>query len=355
MPRRILLLITDLKVGGTPTVVRELAIRLNNPRRAVHVEVACLAPWGPVADQLKSAGISVTAFDARGGRDFIEVARRLQTLVKTERIDTLFSFLVHANLVAAFAMKGLKGVRFFQSIQTTQPKPAWHWWLQRCARHRAERFIVPSHAIVDNAVRKSGIAKERFVVIPNAIDPTDFSKHDVFKGDRVRVGFLGRLDPVKRIGLLVDAMHELRELPADCAIFGYGPERETIAARIRSRGLESTVTLRGAVNKPSEALAEMDVLVLPSKGEGFGLVLIEAMACGVPVIASAHGGVTDVIQHEHNGLLVRDDESIANAVRRLVNDADLRSKLITNGLTTVREKFTWDVVLPQYHKALGLG
>src|SRR4051794_484999 len=72
--QRILLLLTDLEIGGTPTVVRELAIRLNDPPR-VHVEVACLAKWGPVADQLREAGVEVTALGAAGVRD-VGVIRR---------------------------------------------------------------------------------------------------------------------------------------------------------------------------------------------------------------------------------------------------------------------------------------
>src|SRR5438552_11268935 len=100
MPRRILLLITDLEIGGTPTVVRELATRLNAPGQC-DVEVACLAMWGPVADQLRDAGIVVTAFKARGSVDFFSARRQLARLIIEGAIDTVLSFLVHANAVAA--------------------------------------------------------------------------------------------------------------------------------------------------------------------------------------------------------------------------------------------------------------
>src|SRR5437868_7944563 len=136
MPRRILLLITDLEIGGTPTVVRELAIRLRRETDA-HVEVACLSKWGPVADQLRDAGVAVTAFGAMRVWRLPSVVRQLRTLVREKSIDTVFSFLIHANTVAALASRRLEGVRFFQSIQTTQPNPRWHWcvqrWVQSCA------------------------------------------------------------------------------------------------------------------------------------------------------------------------------------------------------------------------------
>src|SRR5438552_17156178 len=98
VPRRILLLITDLEIGGTPTVVRELAIRVRRPPE-VDIEVACLSKWGPVADQIREAGIEVTAFDARGVRDLVRVARKLLRLIRDRKFDTVFSFLIHANAV----------------------------------------------------------------------------------------------------------------------------------------------------------------------------------------------------------------------------------------------------------------
>ena len=103
----------------------------------------------------------------------------------------------------------------------------------------------------------------------------------------------------------------------------------------------------------------MDVLWLPSRVEGFGLVLIEAMASGVPVVACEAGGVTDVVRNGESGLLVQDGAasaagSFAASLRTLRDDVALRHRLIENGLHTVRERFTWDVVLPQYRRLLGL-
>src|SRR5437764_1940544 len=97
MPR-ILLLVTDLNIGGTPTVVRELAIRLAPYARAIggDVLVASLAPRGPVSQQIEKAEIAVHALDEKGTRD-ARVVARLHKLIARERIDTVFSFLVHAN------------------------------------------------------------------------------------------------------------------------------------------------------------------------------------------------------------------------------------------------------------------
>jgi glycosyltransferase involved in cell wall biosynthesis len=353
VPRRILLLITDLEIGGTPTVVRELATRLNSPPH-VEIEVACLSMWGPVADQLCAAGISVTTFDARGPRDLLRTTRRLRDLVRGQKIDTVFSFLVHANVVAAMASRELPGVRFLQSIQTVQPRPRWHWLAQRWAHRYAERIVVPSNAIVRYASRRSSIPASKFVVVPNAIDPDAFPRVNVFAGPKVCAGYLGRLDPAKSPQTLVEALDVAAVTEAELHYFGDGPARATLEAAAAAREVRDRVVFHGAVPRPQDALREIDVLWMPSTVEGFGLVLIEAMASGVPVVAAAGGGVPDVVVDGHNGLIVRHPKEFAGTLTKLRADSILRNRLIEGGLRTVREKFTWDVVLPQYRELLGI-
>lgn len=355
MPRRILLLITDLEIGGTPTVVRELAIRLNRGGGAV-VEVACLKPPGPVAVQLRDAGVQVHSLGARSSRELLRVERDLRERIRSRGFDTVFSFLVHANVVAALAARKLPEVRFLQSIQTIQPRPAWHWHAQRWAARHAEKVVVPSTAIVKHASRASGIASEKFVVIPNAIEPSELPRVQVFSGPKVRAGYLGRLDPAKQPDVLVTALEFAAMEDAELHYFGDGPLRDWCLQM--QQALPGRVFYHGAVQRPQDALSQIDVLWLPSWIEGFGLVLIEAMASGVPVVACEGGGVTDIVTHEQNGLLADDVafayRTFSAALWRLRNDAMLRNRLIENGLKTVRGRFTWEVILPQYQRLLGL-
>jgi glycosyltransferase involved in cell wall biosynthesis len=366
MNRRILLFITDLEIGGTPSVVRELAIRLHRPPE-VCMQVACLSPWGPVADQLKQAGIPVTAFGLTRPWQLFSAVERLRQLVRDQSIDTLFSFLIHANTVAAIAMRKLEsaveagGVRFIQSIQTTQPYPRWHWWLQGWIYGRARKIAVPSTAIAKVARRRSGIPSERFYIIPNAVEVDHFPRVAVFGDPITRIGFLGRLDPVKRLPVAIAAAWSIRQTPAKLLIFGHGEARATLQShqeRTFHDPAHDWIEWKGAVADPRQALAQMDVLVLPSLGEGFGLVLIEAMASGIPVIASAAGGILDVIEHERTGLLIppgrRDDRAFAAAILRIRRDPDLRRHLIDNALAEVRRRFTWETILPQYRRLLRL-
>lgn len=354
--RRILLLITDLEIGGTPTVVRELAVRLREPG-TVHVEVACLSEWGPVADQLKEAGVHVTALGARGARDLPRTVHRLDQLIGGRLIDTCFSFLVHANVVAAIASRFKREVRYLQSVQTTQPEPRWHWTAGRFAHHAAERVVVPSESVA-HAVRSwSGVPGEKVVVIPNAIEMGEFENipREPSPAGKYRVGFIGRLDPIKRIPDLVRA---IALLPADVElhVYGEGGERGRIEEEIRRAKVADRVVMHGAVARPQEALGKMDVLVLPSEAEGFGLVLIEAMAAGVPVVATNVPGIRDVVKDGSTGVLVPmgSPADLAGGIEQVRADDSLRRRMIEAGREEVRQRFSWEGVMREYRRVLAI-
>ncbi len=378
MSRRILLLNTDLEIGGTPTVVREVAIRLKNLAGA-HVEVVGLAPAGPLRDQLLAHGIKCTALDARGPRDFPRTLRRLHRLVRQEKIDTVLSFLIHANTIAAALRPLWPNARYLQSIQTTQPSPRWHWSLQRWVHRAADRIIVPSRSVARAARQWSGIPESKLVIIPNAIHLADFqgksstaetpatdgppstsvdprpaagsSRSD----DTINVTFIGRLDPIKRLPDLLHAL-TLAAPTIHLHIYGQGSELPLLQSLASRLNLTGRVIFHGAIPAPQAALALADVLVLPSDAEGFGLVLIEAMAAGVPVIGTNVAGIRDVILPNQTGLLVppRSPAALAGAIAQVISDSSLRQRLTAAALRDVRRRFTWHSVWPRYVEVLKL-
>ena len=350
---RILLLITDLELGGTPTVVRELAIRLH--KTGVEIEVACLSKWGPVADQLKNAGVKVTALNASGPRDLL-VLGRLIRLIRDGRFNTVFSFLMHANALAAAASLRVTDVRWIQSIQTTQPNPRWHWMVQSLAQRAAETMVVPSPSVAEAAHHWAGVPEEKIVVIPNAIDLADWTDaQSTVPAENPRpypITFIGRLDPIKNVPTLIKAVAMLSPL-VHLHIYGEGADRARIESEIEKTG--ASVTMHGSIARPQSALKQSGLLVLPSLAEGFGLVLIEAMAAGVPVVATDVPGIRDVVRNGETGLLVKagDADSIVAAVTSLMNDLGLRQRLIASARNTILRSFTWEAVMPLYEQLLG--
>lgn len=351
--RRILILNTDLERGGTPTVVRDVATRLNGP--GVHVEVACLARRGPLADEIEVAGLTVTALGASGPSD-LRVIAALSRLIRDHRIDTVLSFLVHANAAAALTSLRHLRVRYFQAIQTTQRRPAWHWWMQAAVQGRAERIIVPSQSVADCAHTRSLIARRRIVVIPNAVDVARF--HNIARtptAGEFRVGFIGRLDPVKHVPDLVTAMSRVRD-SVTLHIFGEGPDRARIEQTMARLKLTHRVTLHGIVARPEDALLQIDAVVLPSEAEGFPMVLLEAMAAGVPIIATDAPGIRDVVEDGRTAVMspVGDVAALGTAIERVAAEATLRAQLVAAARMAVAERFTWDRVMARYREVLGL-
>lgn len=327
-----------------------MALRLS-AEQGVQVHVACLDRWGPVAEQLRARGIAVTALSACCRLD-AGVIFRLNRLIRREQIDTAFSFLIHANAAAALASLANRPVRFLQSIQTTQPNPRWHWMLQRIVQHAAQKIIVPSPSVAEAARKWAGISDEKIVVIPNAVEIGEFSlPRRNFPGKRV--GFIGRLDPIKRIDDAVAAISLLSE-DVTLDIYGEGRQRGQIESVVRRLGLGRRVTLHGAIQGSAEALAGLDVLVLPSDAEGFGLVLIEAMAAGVPVIGTNVPGIRDVIVDGVNGLLTppRNPQALSDAIAKIFSDVPFRERLVAGGKVCVQQRFSWPIVYPQYRAML---
>lgn len=352
---RILLLITDLELGGTPTVVRELALRL---RAIAEIEVACLSKWGPVAEQLQDAGLTVTALGAAGAFD-LSILPRFVRLLRERRFNTVFSFLVHANAVAAVASLWGRDVRWIQSIQTSQPWPRWHWLVQRIVHRSADVVVVPSVSVARCAQDWSNIPADKILVIPNAIDLADYAnaQSPAPAGDPrpYPITFLGRLDPIKDVPTLVHAVALLGPMmPVHLHIYGQGADRARIEREVADRQLMDRVTLHGAIARPQTALAGSGLLVLPSLAEGFGLVLIEAMAAGVPVIGTDVPGICDVVRQGETGVLVPPSNApaLARAIAHVVEDRPTRDRLIANAARDVRERFTWDAVMPRYRSLL---
>ena len=166
-------------------------------------------------------------------------------------------------------------------------------------------------------------------VIPN---PCVWRPERVAPLERPRAVAVGRLVPVKGFGLLVRAWEKVAAVHPDwkLEIWGDGPERGSLERLVRGKGLEKNVLLRGATGEVQEKLLQSSMLVFPSLFEGFGMVLVEAMACGVPCVAfECPCGPRDVISPEEDGLLVPpgDTDALARAIIRLMEQPELRSRL----------------------------
>jgi glycosyltransferase involved in cell wall biosynthesis len=179
-----------------------------------------------------------------------------------------------------------------------------------------------------------------------------------------RILFVGRLVKRKGVTHLIEAV---RCLPADLhvrlTVIGDGPERVALSEQVRGSGLDGRVDFRGRVPESAlrDAYAAADVLVLPSivdaRGdtEGLGVVLLEAMSYGVPVVGSDSGGITDIIEDGESGLLVppADAGQLARALERLARDPELAARLGAAGERRVRSAFGWPEIMSKWEECYG--
>ncbi|TFV58573.1 glycosyltransferase family 1 protein [Geodermatophilus sp. DF01-2] len=205
-------------------------------------------------------------------------------------------------------------------------------WIERSALSRADAVVVLTDRTAA-ALMGDGVPAERVTTIPSGFDPGLFAGDhpDVFPGaGRPRMGYVGRLAPQKRADRLVEAFGRMRE-PAHLVVVGDGPDRDRVRQLAAASPRADRVTLSGFVEHPAvpAVLASLDVLVLPSAYEEMGSVLTEAMASGLPVVASDVGGIPEVVRGGVTGLLVPpgDVDALAAALDRLAADPGLRARL----------------------------
>jgi glycogen synthase len=191
-------------------------------------------------------------------------------------------------------------------------------------------------------------------VISNGIDIEKFSPPRSPRPERksVRLVCVCRLVPRKGVDVLLEAMALLRQEPVTLEIIGTGELEETLRERARALGVHRRVHFKGYVaqDELGAHYRRADAFVLPSLAESFGMVLLEAMSCGLPVVASRTGGIPETVTDGENGLLVPagDPRELAAALRRLVNDRELRLEIGENNVRKVRARYTWAKVAEQY-------
>jgi glycogen(starch) synthase len=217
--------------------------------------------------------------------------------------------------------------------------------LEAAVLRRASAVVVLAEHTA-GCLRLDGLPPERIHVIPSGFDPELFSGElgGTFpRADPPRVGYVGRLAPQKGTELLVAAFGRLTRT-ACLVIVGDGPDRARVGQALAALPAQARVVRSGFVphERVPGLLGSLDVLVLPSTYEELGSVLIETMAVGTPIVASAVGGIPEVVCHGETGLLVPpgDVAGLAAAIDRLVADGELAARLGAGGRVAA-ERFAW--------------
>jgi glycosyltransferase involved in cell wall biosynthesis len=287
---------------------------------------------------------------------------RAWTLARRERYD-----IVHVHWPMPMALLGwaarrghaMPMVTTFYGIELRWVQsrlPFLKWLVRWAARTSTQAVAISSYTAQE--LRK--FAEVPIEVIPYTAElppPAVPSGHA--RPREASILFVGRLIERKGVAHLIRALGSVRQrTPARLIVIGDGPERSRLEQLARDGGLADHVEFRGRVSDEElrRAYAEADVFVLPAvldarqDTEGLGVVLLEAMNYSVPVIASDIGGITDIVEHEHTGLLVPPGNEVAlgSALSRVLTDPTLSRDLGEAGRQRLRDTFSWSRIVDQW-------
>jgi glycosyltransferase involved in cell wall biosynthesis len=210
---------------------------------------------------------------------------------------------------------------------------------------------------VENApVIHHGIDADKYLRQENLFGAMAQERSTEYGKKHFTVGYVGRLEKVKGIEYLIKAVDLLKEkIPEiDLVVVGEGSQKAELAWLAEQMGLRGKVKFVGYKDDYIGWLKDFGVFVLPSVKESLGIILLEAMACGCPVVAAKVGGVVEVVEHEKNGLLVepKNPTAIADAVLRIYHDRALADRLKEAAAVKVKQNFSLVEMLSEYQKLL---
>lgn len=361
---RILFVTTSTTLGGAEKTVYSLATLLN-PARFEVAEVLSLKPFGAYAKRLKELGVRVSTLNL-AGRPGLGHVRRVRELIELQK-----PHLVHAVMYQAIQICRLAKRRCAHPFKlVSSPRVSYRTrslatlLVDRALKSADDLLISESEASRRYLVERLGYPPAKVRVIRNGVDVASWP---VSRLDRARkrlelrlpatdilVGTVGRLDEQKGHATLIEACRQLaRKAPVRCAIIGDGPRRKELQKLIRERELEQSVWLLGERDDVVQWLSAFDVFALPSLWEGLPNALLEAMAFGLPVVASNVDGVAEAVEDGKSGLLVpaRNPAALAAALLRLASDPPLRARLGEAARKLIAERFTLPRMISEYEGA----
>ena len=348
MTRRIAYILPTLGRGGAEQCVLQLARGLD-PARFEPVVIALRD--GPMRAEFEAAGIEVRCCEMRSKYD----AARLWHLRKWLREFAL----VHSHLYRAGQAAGLfvpKSLPWCHTVHTFEPRRLWN---------RRAKCVAVAEAVAAYHAQRNRRAVTDYAMIPNGVDvahcsacsetPAEWRAQWGIGASAFVVSWIGRNHPDKGVDILRGVMAEMirRQRPTTWLIAGEG-----LDAAVGESSCEEMTTICPGYVDAAGVLAAADVCLLTSRIEGFPLVVCEAMAAGRATVAPAVGGIGEILDEKHTGLLVAPLDgdtakfvtSLADAIVRLMEDAELRNRLGESAKTVALERLNVETMIAAHER-----
>jgi len=287
---------------------------------------------------------------------------------KKKKYDLIHGFMASQGSAASYLFKFFnKKIPFVLTLQEGdlgRNSPFDRFWQRRIIK-KADVITAISGYLADFA--KKFNKKARVFVVPNGVDLKRFMNQEsgippkarLAKGGRNQeekiIITVSRLVKKNGIDILINAFNLLNTKykiqDSKLIIVGDGKERKKLEKLVQKSGIKDRVRFLGSIspNEIPKYLSQADVFVRPSRSEGLGSAFLEAMALGLPIIGSSAGGIPDFLRNGETGLIceMENSEDLARKIKRLLEDEDLRLRVVRNGRKLVEEKYNWDFIARQ--------
>lgn len=346
--KKILHLITGLEVGGAETMLLKTLPQLQND---FDDRVCCIVGHGPMGEKLKAAGIPVFYLELRNIFDF-NVILRFRKIVKEFAPDILVTYLIHADLFGRIFGRifGVKKIVCSQRGALLQ----WEWlrFFDRVTKFLVTKYIVQTETAQKELMQKLHLPKEKFTIIPNAIDPSEYDfeldkdakkKELGIDPDNLNIVCVSKLRRGKGHEYLLEAFEKVFQMNENVNLLlaGDGEKKSELTKQVENYKSKSNIYFLGNRNDVNEILKISDIFVLATEGEGMSNAIMSAMASGLPIITTNIEVNKELIQNNDTGILIPAQNTVAieKYILLLIQDASLRKKLRTNANKTVIKNY----------------
>lgn len=288
----------------------------------------------------------------RTKRDIRAIARHVQAMRRIApdvcHVNLRTPYACQYGLLAAFLSRGTRVVAVEHLPLSSQSA------LRRALKRRSSSRLAAHVAVGEWAARlvevDAGLPGGSIQIIHNGVPAPPVGAPVVRLVDGTVVGAVGRLDPQKGFDTLIEALARIEGVTV--VIVGDGPERASLESRARELGVHDRLVITGWRDDARSLLAGFDVFALPSRYEGFPLVVLEAMQAGVPVVATDVGSVSEAVADGETGLLVTpgDAAELVRALTRLLGDEPLRLRLAESGRALALDHFEANTMAKEYER-----
>lgn len=352
---KIIHIIPTLDFGGAERLAVDVIKNLNQEKFIV--KLICLKRSGALGLELKDHGVPLILLEQKHSASIVSLIKLIKIL-KQEHPDIVHTHLFGADFYGSIATR-LAGIKYL--VSTEHNLNYSEGFIKKIIKVFVSKLfnniIAVSEAVKNYAIKNYCIKKEKILVINNGVDVNKFFQSQnklsgIKNNQKIIIGSIGRLTKQKGFEYLVEAMGKLSNQNVECLIAGDGELKTRLQKKVEKFGLENKVKLLGWQKDIKSFLSKIDIFILPSLWEGFGIAILEAGLVGLPVIASNVDGIKEIIEDKKDGLLVKpaDSDELAQKIEYLLEHKEFGVELSANLQTKIKNNFTIQKIVAQYEQ-----